>query len=455
MFLGRTHEITALERMYENNNFQMAIVYGRRRIGKTSILNEFIKEKNFIYFPAEEVVDELNLEKFSRIIGEKIGNPYLPTFSNWEDLFSFIDREFNDKKLVLVIDEYPYAATANKALNSTLQHIIDYKFKNSNIFLILCGSSVSFMENHVLGEKSPLFGRRTGQIKVLSMDYLDAAQFYPNVSNELKVKYYAAVGGTPYYLCLIKENLSFEENLKRLYFDINGYLFNEGTLLMKQEFRETATYNTILQAIASGAVTLNEITQFAKLESSTVSRYLGILIDLGFVERVLPFGANIIRGKNSQYVIAENFVAFWYRFVFPYRGEIERGMGDIYLSVALENIEHYTGPIFEEIAKQYLRRQNFSRKLPFIAKSFGKWWGKDKDGRPQDVDVLVESIDGKELVIAECKWKNQMKTKQVIDKLKERSLLFSEYTNHLYLFSKIEVSSRDGVRIIGIEDLFK
>jgi len=455
MFLGRENELSALEKMYAKDSFQMAIVYGRRRIGKTSLLNEFIKGKTALYFPAEEVNESLNLEKFSKILGKEMGIDNFPRVENWSDFFSIIDEFFKDKRLVLVIDEYPYVATANKSLNSILQHIIDYKYKNSNIFLILCGSSMSFMENHVLGEKSPLFGRRTWQLKINPLDYYDASQFYPDATAEDKIKYYATVGGTPYYLSLIDPTRSFDENIHELYFEMSGYLFNEGTLLMKQEFREPANYNAVLQAISSGAVTLNEIVQFTRLETNLVSKYLVTLQELSYIERIIPFGSNPLKGKKSQYHITENFIAFWYRYVFSVRSEIERGNGDIYYSLALNNLNEFIGHAFEEITKQFLRRKNANGQLPFVTKSFGKWWGKDKQGKSQEIDIVLESVDSKELIIGECKWKNTFKVNDVVNTLKTRANIFDKYNTHLYLFSKTELNKIEDINSFSINQFFE
>jgi len=454
MFIGREKELNALNKMYAKDSFQMAVVYGRRRIGKTSLLNEFIKNKTALYFPAEEVNELLNLEKFSKILGNAMGIENFPRAENWNDFFSIIDDYFKEQRLVLIIDEYPYVATANKSLNSILQHIIDYKYKNSNIFLILCGSSMSFMENQVLGEKSPLFGRRTGQLKINPLDYYDAAQFYPNATSEEKIKYYATVGGTPYYLSLIDPKRSFEENIKDFYFEISGYLFNEGTLLMKQEFREPANYNAVLQAISSGAVTLNEIVQFTHLETNLISKYLMTLQELNYIERVIPFGSNPLKGKKSQYHITENFIAFWYRYVFSVRSEIERGNGDIYCSLALNGLSEFVGPVFEEITRQYLRRVNATEKLPFVAKSFGKWWGKDNQGSPQEIDIILESMNSKELIIGECKWKSTFKVNEAVNTLKTRTEIFNNYKTHLYLFSKTELNETKDINTISINQFF-
>ena len=457
MFLGREKELASLERMYQKENFQMAIVYGRRRIGKTALLNEFIKDKNSLYLPAEEVNDSLNLQNFSKLLGEKLGIKDFPTVDNWNAFFSIIKEQLGDKHMVVVIDEYPYAASANKSLNSILQHVIDYDFKETNIFLVLCGSSMSFMENQVLGEKSPLFGRRTGQLKINPLDYYDSARFYPNASDEDKIKYYACIGGTPYYLSLIDPKLSFEENLHELYFEISGYLLNEGILLMKQEFRAPANYNAVLQAIASGANTLREIAGFTKLESSFISKYLLTLQELNYIERVIPFGSNPLKGKISQYQITENFIAFWYRYVFSVRAEIERGNGDIYFSVALDHLSDFIGPLFEEVTRQYLRRLNAQGRLPFIAKSFGKWWGKDRKGNVQELDIVVEAVSGKELLVGECKWRNSIKVNKTIEVLSERAAYFDKYTTHKYLFTKAPIDNKEDsdVRNISIADYFK
>ena len=457
MFHGREQELAALEKMYATKKFQMAVVYGRRRIGKTALLNKFITDKNGLYLPAEEVNDSLNLKKFSLLLGIKLGINHFPTVENWNDFFLLIKETMKDERLVLVIDEYPYAATANKSLNSILQHLIDYELKETNMFLILCGSSMSFMEDHVLGEKSPLFGRRTGQLKINPLDYYDAAKFYPDASAEDKIKYYATIGGTPYYLSLINNQISFDDNIKSLYFEISGYLLNEGILLMKQEFREPANYNAILQAIASGARTLNEIAGFTKLENTSVSKYLNILQELNYIERIIPFGSNPLKGKISQYQMTENFIAFWYRYVFSVRSEIERGNGDVYHELALANLTEYIGHIFEEITLQYLRRLNKMRSLPFIAKSFGRWWGKDKQGNVQDVDIVLASATDKTLIIGECKWRENFNINDVLNKLETRSDIFSDYITHKFLFTKhpLETTAHRDVICLSLEDYFK
>ena len=262
MFVGRKKELAILEKLYKKSSFEMAVVYGRRRVGKTRLISEFAKGKKTIFFSAKEVNDRLNINGFLQAVQELVGEHFLPNIDNWEDAFNYLYEKTRGSKIVLIIDEYPYAAKANKSLNSILQHFIDHKLDlDSNIFMILCGSQVSFMEDEVLAENSPLFGRKTTPIHVGELDYIDAAKFLDSYSNEDKVKFYSCMGGIPYYLSQVDKTLSFDENMEELYFDIYGGLYSDPIMVLHQELPEPKLYNSVLQAIASGANTLEQIRQ--------------------------------------------------------------------------------------------------------------------------------------------------------------------------------------------------
>jgi AAA+ ATPase superfamily predicted ATPase len=226
---------------------------------------------------------------------------------------------------------------------------------------------------------------------------------------------------------------------------------------MRQEFREPANYNSILQAIASGAVTLGEIVSFSRLESSVVSRYLSNLQELQYVEKILPFNANSLKNRNSQYKITENFVAFWYRYIFPYRNQIESGEGELFYKVVEKDLSVYVGHIFEDITRQYLRRVNLKNQLPFLIKNFGTWWGKDSTGQVQEIDVVGESLFGKELLLGECKWKNNIKVNKVLTTLMNRTTLFPQNETYPYLFTKtpVEIPEDSPVKAISVEEFFQ
>ena len=198
--IGRMQEMNQLERMYTSERFEFMVMYGRRRIGKTTILQEFSKTHKTIFFSAQEKNDALNLQDFSRLVQEYFDGNFISNFANWEDALNYLGRKSQDKRIVLIVDEFPFLAETNPSIKSILQHKIDHDWKDRNLFLILCGSSVSFMLDDVMGYKSPLYGRSTGSMEVQPFDYLESAAFFPNYSEEEKLIAYGILGGVPRYL---------------------------------------------------------------------------------------------------------------------------------------------------------------------------------------------------------------------------------------------------------------
>ena len=448
MFVGREREIATLNKLYDEKSFQMVVIYGRRRIGKTTLISKFISNKPAIFFTAQEVNDTLNLTQFSKKIYSFFDIPQTTgAFGSWNDAFSFLGKKAEEKQFILAFDEFPYAVSANRSLKSILQTAIDHEFLNTGLYLILCGSHMGFMENEVLGYKSPLFGRRTAQIKLEGFDYYDAGKMLADFSNEDKLKFYACIGGTPHYLSQIKASETFEENIKRLYFDISGYLYNEPMMLFQQELREPAMYNSIVAAIAGGASRLNEISTKINEESSKVGKYLQTLINLQIVHKIYPFGENPQNSRKGIYHIADNCYDFWYSFIFPAKPEIESGNGDIIADneVFGEKLSYYIGkPPFENICLQYLQRKNRNKMLPFTATSFGSWWGTDPKEKTQtDFDVVAANRIDKKIILGECKWKNRIDDVAEIQKLMSKEHLLSEYKDrYYYLFSKVTFTEK-------------
>jgi len=330
MFIGREKELAALNSLYGENIFQMVVMYGRRRVGKTTLISQFISGKPAIFFTAQEANDVLNLSLFSKKVYGFFDIPdSAGAFNDWHGAFEFLAKKAKERRFILAFDEFPYAAAANRSLKSVLQAAIDHNFKTTGLFIILCGSQVGFMENEVLGYKSPLFGRRTAQIKLEGFDYYDAGKMLAGFDVEDKIKFYACVGGTPHYLAQIKTNENFEDNIKRLYFGISGYLYNEPMMLLQQELREPAMYNSIVASIAGGAVRLNEIATKINEKSTKVNKYLQTLVNLHIIQKIYPIGENPQSSRKGIYRVADNCYDFWYRFVFPNIPEIETGSGDL------------------------------------------------------------------------------------------------------------------------------
>ncbi|NMM93815.1 ATP-binding protein [Bifidobacterium oedipodis] len=444
MFVGRTEELHTLERLYTRPNFQMLVLYGRRRVGKTTLIDEFVRDKPCLYFTAKQQSNALNLRGFSRKVIEFFSFPATsPSFATWSDALDFVsERAHDNKPFVFVFDEFPYAALADKSLPSALQIAIDHGFKTTNVTMILSGSNEGFMSSNVLGSKSPLYGRRTAQIRLLPFDYADAALFLPNTPATQCIEYYATFGGTPYYLSQIDESMSYHDNMLELCFSRSGLLFEEPLMLLRQELREPALYSSILQAIANGSSTLKTIAEHSGVEYSAISKYIATLEGLGLIERIVPFGESPTTSRKGQYRIRDPFFAYWYRFVSDNTDLIESGGGEAAAeeSAFTEAFDTYVGQQFETVCTQWLSRANRAKRLPFLATQFGKWWGTDpKTHQQTDIDVLAGNTRTHQLIAGECKWRSRLNVADTIDTLRSRAEIPKGYSErYLALFVKTQ-----------------
>ncbi|MDE6749695.1 MAG: ATP-binding protein, partial [Lachnospiraceae bacterium] len=208
-FIGRKAELQTLENMYHSSGFQMVVIYGRRRIGKSTLIKEFIKDKRAVYYTATKTGISKNIELWGKQALETLAPEMNQlTFKNADDLLTFLGKNSEEERCIVVIDELPYLAAADKSILSVLQKMIDNQWINGQMFLILCGSSISFMENEVLSEKSPVFGRRTAQIRLEPFRYLEAAEFVPSYSYEEKAICFGITGGTAKYLSMLDDSKS-------------------------------------------------------------------------------------------------------------------------------------------------------------------------------------------------------------------------------------------------------
>ena len=468
MFVGRESELKALGRLYERSGFQMVVVYGRRRVGKTSLIDEFTSGKRTLYFTAKVQSSALNLRDLSVRAYSFFGMPAsLPPFANWGDALGFIAERAGAERVAFVFDEFPYAAQSEPSLPSVLQEKIDHGFKQGNVFMVLCGSNQGFMESEVLQEKSPLYGRRTGQIHLAPFDCFDAARMIPGADHEQALRYYATFGGTPYYIEQVDASASYEENIANVLFDKVGLLFEEPAMLLRQELREPATYNSVLAAIAHGATEPARIADWSGVSPNSVGKYLKTLSSLGLVERKVPFGSNPDRSRSGIYGIADPFFAFWYRFVGPAIDAIELGAGAAVAAqtCADQALHTYEGTQFERVCTQWLARKNGTDGLPLLATSLGRWWGTSPEERAEvDVDVIAANRQEHALLCGECKWRNDFDETEAISLLERRSRLVPGRWGSRYfaLFSKHAVSAgtlekaraRADLTLLSAEDLF-
>ena len=479
MFVGRTRELAILEDAYQTKSFQMMVIYGRRRIGKTALIREFIKDKpNVYYFTGLEANAPENLTRLSiELLAAKNRMLYpgsntfpgestfpSPQFSSFIDAFTYVFNEAKNKQTILVLDEYPYLAKSDPSVSSILQNLIDEQKETSNLFLILCGSSMSFMEHQVLGEKSPLYGRRTGQIKVEPFDIFDSRLLLNEPDPIKTIELYSLVGGIPLYLEQLDAQKSTEWNMAHNIFRQGSFLSAEPENYLMQEMRSPTTYNSIITAIANGNEKNSDIANAAHLTTAALNNYLLNLIDLAIIERITP----AIHAKRKQvlYRIKDNLFRFWYRFMPKYTTAINAGMHEIIAAhVADQELSTFVGPAFETVCRQWLQRKIQEGALPVIPTNIGTWWGNDPEYKKEaDVDVVVTGINS-ELILGECKWQNSPVGIEVLDLLIHRSkLLMSDdcQSLSLYLFAKTgftdackEKAIKEGnVTLVTVEEMF-
>lgn len=470
MFIGRKRELSSLEKLYHQQGFGMTVIYGRRRIGKSTLIREFLKDKRAIFYTATKVGKARNLELFCQQVVSLL-DPALTgvSFPSLEAILDFITDRLSGDKLVLVIDELPYWAQDDGALLSVLQKYIDTRWSEQDMMIILCGSSLSFMENKVLSEKSPLFGRRNTQIRLEAFDYLEAAEFVPDYSAEDKAIIYGITGGVAKYLAMIDPRGSADDNIKAQFFNTDGYLYDEPRNLLAQEFTDVALVNNVIEQIASGSNTVNEISQKIGQNSSTVLYALDKLIQVGLITKKKCITEEKNR-KKTQYVLKDQMFRFWYAFIPKATSIIEIGQGDLYFDrVVKPQIHNYMGSVFEEMCRYYTLKEGICGAFGNTLTEVGTWWGteillrgSEKVQQSADIDVVGISELDKTAVLGECKFKKEKIDKNVYDTLLRRSAVISgKYRIIRFLFfslsgytSWFDSIQNNGVVLLTLDDLY-
>ena len=462
--IGRQSELRTLERMLATAGFLFLVMYGRRRVGKTTILQEFAKKHPCIFFPAQEKNDVLNLHDFSRSLQEYFDGDFLMPFPNWEKAFAYLGKHAGEsaEKIVLIIDEFPFLAEQNPSIKSILQHTIDHAWQHMNLMLILCGSSVSFMVNEVMGYKSPLYGRVTGKLEVLPFDYFDSAAFFPHYSMEDRLLAYGILGGIPRYLNAFDSKKSIHENLLREILPESTFLNDEPQMLLRMELREPGVYNSILEAIASGANKVTQIADRIHEDRSKCSKYLTTLQNIRLVEKIVPCGESP-RSKKGIYILTDFYYNFWYRYIFSNRNYYALLGEEEAAKEILSNLPEYMGAVFEQICMEYLKRMALKKVLPFIPAALGKWWGTHPLRKAQeDIDILGLSTSGEDGLFCECKYRNRPLPMQEYEDVLSAAEAFPKVMRRYFVFfskggytqSVIARARREGTVLLHIKDLY-
>lgn len=406
MFIGREKELKTLENKIKSSNFEFGIIYGRRRIGKTRLLQEIVSKYCAIYYVANEMGLEYNLKQMSNVVASFFNESF--TFDSFETLFEYISKKSIDGQIIMIIDEFTYLMSTNPEIQSILQNIIDQTLLDSNVKLILSGSHVGMVEDALTYQK-PLYGRSTFKMKIEPFDYYDASKFYPNASNEDKIRLYSVFGGIPFYTSKIDDSKSVKDNIISLIIDDGAIFEDEITFFLSQEVRSVSTYGKIVNAIAAGATRLNEISSKSGVgNTGTTSKYLDVLMTLGIVEREYCFGERV-NSRKTIYQVKDQLFNFHYRFIEKYKTQKTIMTADsFYNTVINERLDEFVSFEFEKVCRAFLKR-----KYKTTIEELGRYWYNDaKEKRDVEIDIVMKKNGN--LFAFECKWTNST----IGDKLK-------------------------------------
>ena len=402
-FVDREQEMETLQSEYEKDGSALVVLYGRRRVGKTTLISEFIKDKNALFFLASEESEAQNRSLLKEKVAEFINSDLLRSaeVKSWDVLFqSIMDTPFESKP-VIVLDEFQYLGKANPAFPSIFQRIWEEILKDKSVMVILCGSLISMMESQTLAYGSPLYGRRTAQIRLKQIPFAYYHEFFPGKSHRELIEMYAVTGGVPKYIELFSESGDIYSAIRKCVLNRSGYLYDEPHFLLQQEVTEVGSYFSIMRAIAAGNSKLSAISAVLEIKATSLTKYLKTLIDLDILEREVPITEeNPERSKKGLYKIKDNYLRFWFAFVYPNMSFIESGHSEIVMNKIKKSlVRNHIAFVYEDVCKERMWELNAEDRWPFNFTKLGRYW----DARTE-IDIAALDPEGKNLILGECKY---------------------------------------------------
>ena len=404
-FVDREEELATLESEYRRKGSSLVVLYGRRRVGKTTLLSRFIENRKALFFLASEESEAINRAAFKERAADFTGNDLLRQVDakNWDVIFkAIVDYRCSEKKII-VIDEFQYIGKSNPAFPSVFQRIWEEQLKSANVMVVLCGSLVSMMRSQTLAYDSPLYGRRTAQIRMKQIPFSYYGEFFPGRSLRQQIERYAITGGVPKYIELFGDEDDLYGSIDRHVLNRSGYLYDEPHFLLQQEVTEIGSYFSIIRAIAAGNTKLSAISRMLEVKATSLTKYLKTLIDLDILEREVPVTEqNPERSKKGLYRIKDNYIRFWFAFVYPNMSFIESGNKQIVMSKIKANlVDNHIAYVYEDVCREYMWQLNAEGKWGFNFSKIGRWWD-SKD----EIDIAALDEEGRNLILGECKfWK--------------------------------------------------
>jgi len=437
-FINREKELSFLEKEYNRDGSSLIVFYGRRRLGKTALTAEFMKNKTGVYFIASEENETQNRIAFKNIIAEHTDNELLmnANVDNWDLIFKvWLDSAAGEKKL-MVIDEFQYLGKANSAFPSIFQRIWDTMLKDRNVMVILCGSHISMMESQTLNYSSPLYGRRTGQIKLKQIPFRYYNEFFPDKTEKELIEYYALTGGVPKYIELFYDSKDIYTAIENNVLSKSSFLYDEPNFLLQCEVSEVGSYFSLIKTIAAGNTKLSKIGASLEVKQTGLTKYLKTLINLDILEREVPTTEdNPEKSKRGLYKIKDNFMLFWFKFIFPNLNYIESGHDELAMRKIKANlVDAHIAYVYEDICIEKMWQLNAAETWDFHFDKVGRWWNNDTE-----IDILAIDKSGNDIIFGECKYKNSKTGLDVLNELEQKAnkVEWKKETrrNHFILFS--------------------
>jgi len=400
-FWDRETELAYLERQYNKTGSNLVVIYGRRRVGKTTAIARFSRNKPNILFLADRAMENMLMQRLLSGVARFLDDALLAQAAppSWDWVFGqLVNRANFEQKIVLVIDEFQALAQVNAAFPSTLQRLWDQQLKSRNLMLILCGSLVGMMYQTTLAYESPLYGRRTGQIRMRPLGFSALREAFPEKTYNEIVELYAVSGGVPVYVEALTEGPLMAQ-INDCVLDPMGRLYDEPRFVLSGEVSDTTTFFSILQVIAAGERRQTQIAGKLQLSTSYLSSYIRILLDLEALEKRIPITANPERSRRSLYYIGDHFFDFWFRYVYPCQGELESGRPAIVRADIEQTFSQYVSRAFEDCTRDWLEHLDEQGQLPFQLHKIGSWWNKNTE-----LDIIGFNNTTRDILFGECKW---------------------------------------------------
>ena len=454
MFIGRKKELNELNFRFNNSKKEFGVIYGRRRIGKSTLINEFLKDKPNIFFQAKKDSIYGNLRSFSYEIDKLLDLPKSFVFSSMEEAFDSLIEYAKGKRFVIAIDEYPYIVNQDASFPSILQEAIDRA--PENLFFLISGSDVGMLKNELEDHNSPLYKRRTFEMNVTKLKYSESLEYLKNVDNETKIKYLSFTSTYPYYLSAMDFDIPFEENIKRLLFNEYGTFFTLPDQLLSNSLNTQDVYNAILYAVSKRKKSNKEIAEYIHEDEAKVSKYIKTLLQSELLDKRETYNGN---KKTVYYEIGDPMLRFWYMFIFNNMEKI-RMNGEFVYNNLQEDIKQFICYGFEEVSRLYMDELNSKGLLGNIFAPF-KPYKVEKSILNRSIEIDGLSNDDEKLIVVECKYRKEKFTLSMLKHLEESASVFpSKYNRVYYLFSKngfddeIKKMQSDKYHIVELDDMF-